>query len=189
MLQKKTIKIHEKNIDYTLKTNRRSKRIRLVVHHDGKFVVTTPSFVNQKLIDEFIIQKSEWILDKINYFKSSKRIFVRKSTKADYKKYKETARQIAEQKIERFNKMYGFKFKSISIKNQKTRWGSCSIKGNLNFNYKIALIPEKMADYIIIHELCHLEQFNHSKKFWNLVAKAMPDYSDIRKQFKNNIII
>ncbi|MFA5730367.1 MAG: M48 family metallopeptidase [Candidatus Paceibacterota bacterium] len=59
-------------------------------------------------------------------------------------------------------------------------------KGNLNFNYKIALLPERLADYIIVHELCHLKEVNHSQKFWNLVAKMMPDYLEIRNELKKS---
>jgi len=99
-------------------------------------------------------------------------------------KYKQKAQALVEQKVKQFNNIYKFKFNKINIKNQKTRWGSCSRKGNLNFNYKIVLLPDKMADYIIAHELCHLKEFNHSQKFWNLVAAAIPNYLDIRTELR-----
>jgi len=89
-------------------------------------------------------------------------------------------------KVAKFNKIYGFEYNKINIKNQKTRWGSCSKKGNLNFNYKIALLPERMAEYIVVHELCHLGEFNHSRKFWNLVAKTMPEYQEITEDLKRS---
>ena len=66
----------------------------------------------------------------------------------------------------------------------KTRWGSCSKKGTLNFNYKIALLSPELRDYIIVHELCHLGEFNHSSKFWLLVEKTVPNYKTLRKQIK-----
>jgi predicted metal-dependent hydrolase len=97
---------------------------------------------------------------------------------------KDKALQIAKDRINHFNKYYNFQFKNITIKNQKTRWGSCSRKGNLNFNYKIALLPENISDYIIVHELCHLKEFNHSKRFWDLVAETIPDYLILRKKLK-----
>ena len=78
------------------------------------------------------------------------------------------------------------RFNKINIKNQKTRWGSCSKKGNLNFNYKIALLPQHLADYIIVHELCHLGEFNHSRSFWNLVAKVFPEYLGIRNELRRS---
>lgn len=73
----------------------------------------------------------------------------------------------------------------MAIRNQKSRWGSCSTKGNLNFNYKLAIIPSHLADYVIVHELCHLGEFNHSQKFWDLVAKTMPGYKEMRNELKH----
>jgi len=110
-----------------------------------------------------------------------------KGNKKEYLKFKFQALALARERIAYFNQMYGFKFYKISIKNQKTRWGSCSKKGNLNFHYKIALLPREIADYIIVHELCHLKEFNHSSNFWNLVAKSMPNYLNLRKQLKSGI--
>jgi len=87
-------------------------------------------------------------------------------------------------RLDYYNQFYQFKVGQISIRNQRTRWGSCSAKGNLNFNYRLVLIPEKLADYVIVHELCHLGEFNHSADFWALVAKAMPDYREARRELK-----
>lgn len=103
-----------------------------------------------------------------------------------YKENKDKALSIVKDRIEYFNTIYNFKWNRIVIRNQKTRWGSCSRKGNLNFNYKIALLPPESADYIIVHELCHLGEFNHSQKFWDLVAKTIPDYLVIRKDLRKN---
>lgn len=108
----------------------------------------------------------------------------RAGTKAEYVKHKPAALAMAQNKIAYFNEFYGFKVNRITIKNQKSRWGSCSRKGNLNFNYKIALLPRALSDYVIVHELCHLGEFNHSPAFWALVTKTIPDHKRIRKQFK-----
>ena len=108
----------------------------------------------------------------------------KKGTRADYVALKEGARILAENRISHYNKLYKFKINRLSIKNTKSRWGSCSKKGNLNFNYKIAKLPLEMADYVIVHELCHLQEFNHSPKFWKLVSLALPNYKDLRKKFK-----
>jgi predicted metal-dependent hydrolase len=182
----KSIELHKKNIDYTLKVSKRAKRMRLAVYCDGSCVVTIPRALPQTLIEKFLIRKSQWIVDKIEYFKYSKASAWKVDDKEDYLKHRDQALALAEKRVAHFNKTYGYTWNKISIKNQKTRWGSCSKKGNLNFNYKIALLPQKMADYIIVHELCHLGQFNHSQKFWNLVAKAIPDYLDIRNDLKKN---
>jgi len=82
------------------------------------------------------------------------------------------------------NRFYGFKIGSVAIRNQKTRWGSCSGKGNLNFNYKVMFLPKEFADYIIVHEICHIKEMNHSIDFWNLVGISIPDYRRIRRELK-----
>ncbi len=102
-------------------------------------------------------------------------------TRAAYKKYKETARELVHHKLKEHNAHYTLTFGKVAIRNQRTRWGSCSKKGNLNFHYRIALLPEHLVDYIIVHELCHLVEFNHSKKFWNLVAQKCPNHKARRK--------
>ncbi|MFA5248255.1 MAG: M48 family metallopeptidase [Patescibacteria group bacterium] len=183
---KRKIELHKKNIEYTLNVSSRARRMRMAVYCDGNFVVTAPQDMNANTIEQFIIRKSQWIIDKLEYFKSiSGRVFT-KSTEKDFAEYKDRALALAQKRVDYFNKVYGFKFNKINIKNQKTRWGSCSRKGNLNFNYKIALLPERLADYIIVHELCHLKEFNHSQKFWNLVAKVMTDYLETRSELKRN---
>lgn len=105
-------------------------------------------------------------------------------SRRDYKKYKEIARVLVKNRIAHYNQTYKFKINRIAIKNSKSRWGSCSKLGNLNFNYRVALLPIELADYVIVHELCHLEEFNHSARFWNLVALTIPDWKTIRQSFK-----
>ncbi len=183
---KKSIELHKQNINYTLKVSKRAKRMRLAVYCDGNFVVTVPRNINNNIIEQFIIRKSQWVINQLAYFKSISGQVFRKSTKKEYKQYKDQALSLAIKRIEYFNRANDFKFNKINIKNQKTRWGSCSRRGNLNFNYKIALLPEKLADYIIVHELCHLKEFNHSRKFWNLVTEIMPDYLEIRNELKKS---
>ena len=103
-----------------------------------------------------------------------------------YLKHKQSALDIVKTRLEYFNKYYGYNWGRVVIRNQKTRWGSCSKKGNLNFNYKIIFLPQVIADYIIVHELCHLKEFNHSSRFWKLVAETIPDYQELRKKLKKN---
>jgi hypothetical protein len=93
---------------------------------------------------------------------------------------KEKARALVTERLRYFNQFYDFSWKRVSIKDTKRRWGSCSKKGNLNFCYKVALLPPEVADYIVVHELCHLGQFNHSRDFWGLVAKTIPEYKQLR---------
>jgi len=110
---------------------------------------------------------------------------IRKTKRSNiYIKNKETAREIVKQKLNDFNNIYGFTYNRVSIKNQRTKWGSCSSKGNLNFNYKIVFLPEHLANYLIVHELCHLKELSHSKSFWLLVEKTIPDYKILKKELK-----
>ena len=131
----KFIKLESKDIDYTLKVSRRAKYMRLSIHHDGRCIVTTPRGVPQSIIEKFLIQKSAWIISKIEYFLNFKGIIFKSriEERNDYLKYKDEAFKIVEKRIEYFNKFYNHKWNKIFIKNQKTRWGSCSKKGNLNF--------------------------------------------------------
>jgi predicted metal-dependent hydrolase len=101
-----------------------------------------------------------------------------------YEKHKEAAREYIEEKVRYFNNYYRLRHGRISIRNQKTRWGSCSTKKNLNFNYKILFLPEHLADYVVVHELCHLLEPNHSKAFWYLVSKRLPDYKERHKELQ-----
>lgn len=98
---------------------------------------------------------------------------------------RDRARVLVLERLNHFNDFYGFTWGRVGIKNTKRRWGSCSKKGNLNFCYKIVFLPGDLADYIIVHELCHLGQFNHSPEFWDLVARALPNYKSLRSALKN----
>lgn len=106
-------------------------------------------------------------------------------SRRDYAKYKEVARALVQGRLADFNQVYGFTWGRVAIRNQKSRWGSCSKKGNLNFSYRIALLPRELADYVIVHELCHLGEFNHSPRFWALVARACPDHRALRARLRN----
>ncbi len=86
------------------------------------------------------------------------------------------------------NAHYALSFNKVAIRNQRTRWGSCSKKGNLNFHYRITELPESLADYLIVHELCHLAELNHSKKFWALVGETIPDHKVRRKALARHVL-
>ncbi|MBU1110417.1 M48 family metallopeptidase [Patescibacteria group bacterium] len=146
---------------------------------------------NHQSTSPLLLKKHQlvWIINglKKNRFKKIRRVKKTcRSSSKDYKEKKEIARKLVKEKVERFNSFYAFKFGRISIRNQRTRWGSCSSKKNLNFNYRIIYLPERLADYIIIHELCHLKELNHTKKFWALVSKTFPDYKSINKELRTN---
>jgi predicted metal-dependent hydrolase len=172
------------SLPYQIKRSYRTRSLRIAVHVDGKVVVTAPKRLHMSVVEKFMREKSAWVQDKLAYFSKFDTSLYKQSKRGDYRKYKEQALALVRDKITQFNEHYKFVFNQISIKNQKSRWGSCSRKGNLNFNYKIALLPEDLVDYIVVHELCHLGEFNHSANFWNLVAETMPDYKEKRARLK-----
>jgi len=169
-------------LSYILRKSRRARRIRISVNHEAKIIVTIPRFTPEIFAERFVRQNSKWILDKIEKFKKAGPIFSLKGSRGDYLANKEKAYQIVQKSLKKFSAFYGMRVRKIVIKNTKSRWGSCGRSGILNFNYKIAFLPEHLADYLIVHELCHLKEMNHSGKFWNLVAKAIPDYKNRRKE-------
>jgi len=93
-----------------------------------------------------------------------------------YVEHKELARKLIHERIAHYNVHYEFPFNRVAIRNQRRCWGSCSSLKNLNFNYKLYFLPPHLQDYIIVHELCHLQELNHGKNFWNLVAQQIPEY-------------
>lgn len=180
----KEVLLDSKNIKYTLKVSKRARVVRLAIYHDGSFVVTIPQKVNEKVAEEFIIKKSKWITEKIEYFKKNPRTTITKHTLKEIKEYKEKTGECARLRLQYWNNFYNFTYKKITIKNTKSRWGSCSRTGNINFNYKIIFLPQELADYIIVHELCHLGEMNHSANFWKLVERTIPNYKVLRKELK-----
>ena len=101
-----------------------------------------------------------------------------------YLENKEAARALILERLAYFNQHYTYEWNRVSIRNQKRCWGSCSSKKNLNFSYKLLLLPPHLCDYIIVHELCHLKEMNHGKAFWQLVAETLPDYKTRVKELK-----
>lgn len=100
--------------------------------------------------------------------------------------YREQARKTICERLEYYKKRLGVEYNSFRIKEQKTLWGSCSSKKNLNFNWKIIMAPLKIIDYIIVHELCHLIEMKHNERFWKLVKNEMPDYEERRRWLQKN---
>src|SRR3989344_3627668 len=176
-------------ISYTLKKSRRAKKMRLTVYCNGSVVVTAPFGAEYSIIERFITEKKKWLLDKIQFFKDNGGNNIRKFSRKDYLENKSAVLALVKERIEFYNKIYNFLFKKVFIKNQKTRWGSCSRKGNINLNYKILFLPKDQQDYIIVHEMCHLREFNHSRRFWALVAKTIPNYLNIRKKIRRNALL
>lgn len=186
------IELAQKKISYTLRLSSRVKRMRFVISPGGSFSVTAPTTVSQSLIEQMLRTRAEWIMTKmlqLSQLAAPPPRLSAKEKKARYKEHKGAALALAQRRALYLNQHYAFTYHKISIRDQKTRWGSCSKKGNLSFSYKIALLPEHLADYIIVHELCHLGSFDHSKKFWDLVAKTIPHHKALRKELRHHALL
>ncbi|MBU1178102.1 M48 family metallopeptidase [Patescibacteria group bacterium] len=180
------IELSDAAINYTLRTSNRARNLRLTINLDGELVVTKPWLVSTRQVERFMQQKAGWILKKMTAIKTrGNNSLLANVGAADYLKYKEQARALAIQKVTDFGQIYGLGYNRIFIRNQKTRWGSCSAQKNLNYNFRIALLPERLVDYIIVHELCHLQELNHSQRFWALVGQEIPYYKEARKELRN----
>lgn len=100
--------------------------------------------------------------------------------------YRSKAREVIADTVAHYADRLNLSYKRIAIRDQKTRWGSCSSAGNLNFSYRLVMAPLKVVDYVVVHELCHLKEMNHSKGFWVLVSKVLPDYKERKKWLVDN---
>ncbi len=187
MLRKLIINNHE--LTYTLRKSRRAKRLKVAVFCDASVVVTLPHSVTVTWMEGFLKRKAHWILKEIKYFKKLDPKLRLRGSNEEYRLRKSEALSLVMKKIAKVNAVYQFPFRKITIKNQKTRWGSCSLKGNLNFNYKIIYLPDRAAEYLVAHELAHLQEYNHSKDFWRLVERAVPDYREQRAELAKRMLM
>ena len=153
--------------------------MRVCVYPGGDVQVTVPHRASRAAIDRFIARSTAWILRARE--KSQNALMIRAERRA-IGAYKTRARELALRHAVEYARHYGVAYKKIAIRAQRKRWGSCSRTGNLSFNYKIALLPRALAEYVIVHEICHLVHFNHSPVFWGLVEKTIPDYKERRAQ-------
>lgn len=166
-----------------MRTSLRARRLRVTIKPGGIMDAIKPRNLPEREVERFLVQKSAWILDKIARLKDKKGLMSLRR-RADYLRLRPAARELVLRKLGQFNEIYRVNFNRVAIRDQATRWGSCSRQGNLNFNYRIALLPERLADYVVAHEMCHLRQLNHSRDFWNLVSQAIPDYKAARKELR-----
>ena len=171
--------------EYVLTRNKRSRSIRISVSVGGAIRVSAPPRAPLTLIEQTITKNVDWIHRQQKKISSKHIIHI---NTADIPSLKQHTKELLDTKLPHFAKLYGVVYKQVAIRDQKSRWGSCSARGNLNFNYKLALLPPQLADYIIIHELCHLREMNHSAKFWKLVVEACPRYKEYRKELRNMIV-
>ena len=149
---------------------------------NGEVIVRAPMFLSKAKIERFIALKENWI---INAIKKQQKIKQNENfSENDIRLYKEKAKEILPKKAEYYACIMGVSFERITIRNQKTRWGSCSSKGNINFNCMLMSLPEELIDYVVVHELAHRKQMNHSALFWAEVEAVLPNYKILRKALK-----
>lgn len=162
------------NLEYEIKYSK-IKNIYIQIK-DEKVIVKAPRRVSKKEIEKILEQKSEWVQKTIE-----------KETKKQEKKplyTKEEFKEIVEKHSNELIKQTGLMPNKITIKQIKYAWGSCSSKKNITINLELIKYSEQAIRYVILHEFCHIKYMNHSKDFWNLVEKYMPNYKQVKKEFK-----
>lgn len=171
---------------YTLKHRANSRRLRLSVSRDGEVTVTVPKRARASDIEAFVSSHEAWIQKSLERFSRLPKPAAPRPNRKDFALYKKEALELVKKRLEHFNAhpAYGFKIGKVTVRNQKSRWGSCSKSGNLSFSYRLAQLPPDLADYVVVHELCHLGRFDHSKAFWDLVMVTVPDWKEKRKMLR-----
>ena len=164
------------------------KTIAVEVRQDGSVLVRAPRDCPQSRIDTFLKEKQAWVLAKVEEQKEKEAdsMKIQPLSEAEQRLYRDKAREIFEQKVSYYAQMMGVSYGRIAIRDQKTRWGSCSGEGNLNFNWRLIFAPAGGLDYVVVHELAHRKEMNHSPRFWMVVEDTMPEYRKYQKWLKEN---
>lgn len=179
------MKIGEYNVEVR-RSKRKSAAIKITA--DMQIVVFVPLYVSDNEIERMVISKSKWIDEHMLKVQSTidERSKLEKITFEQIKELEDQAVEYIPKRVKYYAEKENFVYNKITIKNLVSRWGSCSTKGNLNFNCLLMLMPDYVIDYIVVHELCHLREMNHSEKFWAEVEKIMPDYQRAELWLKQN---
>ena len=155
---------------------------------DGRIIVRAPMRASQKRIESFLEDHKEWIIKHLIKMRDelTEESEADKLSVADIKKLANEAMKIIPKRVAYYAPLVGVNYGRITIRNQKTRWGSCSSKGNLNFNCLLMLTPPEVLDSVVVHELCHIKYMNHSKNFYDEVLRVFPEYKKWNKWLKDN---
>ena len=167
-------------MEYTLIRSRR-KTVAIQITPQGRVLVRCPMKMAKRDIDRFVEDKHGWIEKHLAAITP-----VQPLTPQQLQDLALLAKADLPQRVAHFAPLVGVSYGRITLRAQRTRWGSCSGKGNLNFNCLLMLAPENVRDYVVVHELCHRLHMNHSPAFWAAVAAAMPDYAVHRAWLKTN---
>jgi len=162
---------------YIIKRHARSKHIRITVNADAKVIVTAPRHVSEKRVHDFFASQISWVEDVLSKMETKRRLVIPADiTQDSLVACRARALRFVRDRLRYYNEHYGYVYNHIVIKQMSSRWGSCSSEGNMSFHYRLLFLPVELADYVIVHELCHLKELNHSHKFWQLVRETIPDY-------------
>lgn len=169
-----------------IRSNRRTMSIS--VRSDGEIVVRVPYFTGDREIRDFTEMNRTWIEKQLRkaYAMEEQKAQTQTLSEAELKKLAAEAKKDFPPRVAHYAKVIGVSYGRITIRNQKSKWGSCSSKGNLNFNCLLMLAPESIRNYVVVHELCHRKQMNHSPAFWAEVRRAMPDYENAKNWIREN---
>jgi predicted metal-dependent hydrolase len=169
-------------MEYTLIRSNR-KTLSVQIKPDGSLLVRAPRRMGRKQIEEFLYAKSHWIEKHLASLPDQAQP---RLTEPELAALREAARQKITARVSHFAPILGVTYGRITMRTQRTRWGSCSSQGNLNFNCLLMLAPDWVRDYVVVHELCHRKEMNHSARFWEEVGRILPDYAAARKWLKEN---
>ena len=155
------------------------KTLAVQIRADGTVIARAPLRMPKDRILYFLSEKASWI--RMQQGRMQDRENMRQQARihldaAQEKELRERAKSVLAQRTAYFARQVGVTYGRITVRDQKTRWGSCSQTGNLNFNFRLILAPPEVLDYVVVHELCHRRQMNHSAQFWQEVAQVLPDY-------------
>lgn len=172
--------------DYRIIRTRR-KTIGLEISPDLQITVRAPYHLSDVRIREFVESKQTWILKHLAIIQDRQAhdpIPAGVISGKELRHMTEEARIIIPERVKYFAKIIGVTYGQITIRHQKTRWGSCSSSGNLNFNCMLMATSPELIDYVVVHELCHRKQMNHSPLFWKEVEEILPDYRNLRSRLR-----
>jgi len=159
----------------------------LEINYSGAITLVKPRWVSFDRAEKFLIDKRAWLMKKITFFEENS-YFTHEAiiplSRREFLKKRFLVEKLVRERLAYFNNFYNFSYNKVSVRNQKTRWGSCSRRGALSFNVRLGDLSPELRDYITVHELCHLKEFNHSAAFWKLVASHVPDYLIRHKKLK-----
>lgn len=165
----------------------RRKTIGLEISPDLQITVRAPYHLSDVRIREFVESKQTWILKHLAIMQDRQAhdpIPAGVISDKELRHMTKEARIIIPERVKYFAKIIGVTYGQITIRHQKTRWGSCSSSGNLNFNCMLMATSPELIDYVVVHELCHRKQMNHSPLFWKEVEEILPDYRNLRSRLR-----